>query len=75
MVEVGTDLWKSSRPSSLLRRGQPEPLAQDHGQMGFQPGSYFDSFFIKFGQFSQKCLSDTNTVLAGVFKLRRNRRD
>lgn len=73
MAEVGRDLWKSSHPS--FRQGQPEPRAQDHGQMGFQPGSYSDSFFIKFGQFPLKYLRNTNTFLAGVFKLRRNRRD
>lgn len=58
MVEVGRDLRKSSHPS--FRQGQPEPLAQDHGQMGFQPGSHLDSFFIKFGQSPQKYLSNTN---------------
>ena len=32
MAEVGRDLCRSSAPTSLLRQGHPEPVAQDHLQ-------------------------------------------
>lgn len=36
MVVVGRDLWRSSDPSSLLKQGHHEPLAQDHTQEAFE---------------------------------------
>jgi len=33
MVGVGTDLWRSSAPTTLLKQGHVEPVAQDHSQM------------------------------------------
>lgn len=35
VAEVGSDLWRSSGPTSLLRQGHQEPVSQDYVQMPF----------------------------------------
>jgi len=36
MVEVGSDLWRSSCPALLLKQGHLEQVAHDHVQMAFE---------------------------------------
>jgi len=36
MVEIGMDLWRTSSPTPLLRKGHLEPIAQGHVQTTFE---------------------------------------
>jgi len=36
MIDVGSDLWRSSCPTSLLKQGYIELVAQDHVQTAFE---------------------------------------
>lgn len=36
IIEVGQDIWRSSRSTTLLKQGHPEPVAQDHAQTAFE---------------------------------------
>lgn len=42
IVEVGSDLWRSSGPPSLFKQGQLEQVVQHHFQLGAE---YLDNWF------------------------------
>lgn len=36
MVDIGSDLWGSSHPPTLLKKGYLKQVAQDHVKMAFE---------------------------------------